>query len=248
MPPAPRPNALPRVLAIVAVVAVAALALVFILSRGGEAEPAAETAPVEDPHAGAGAPTEVQGPQDYDFSHAESRDDADLLATGPVDAPVALVVFSDYQCPFCAQWSAETLPVMLEYAEAGDLRIEWRDVNVFGEASERASRAAYAAAEQDAFWEYHDALFAGGETRSETDLGDEALREVAASLDLDLEQFDADFASEETRTAVAAHAELGVGLGAFSTPSFIMGGQPITGAQPTEVFVEAFETAMAASG
>lgn len=217
-------------------------------SRAGQGPDQQSQTAEEDVPADVVNPDEYEDPDQTDFSYVEARDEQDPLAAGDVDAPVGLVVFSDYQCPFCAQWSAETLPVMLEYAEAGDLRIEWRDVNVFGEASERASRAAYAAAEQDAFWEYHDALFAGGETRSETDLGDEALREVAASLDLDLEQFDADFASEETRTAVAAHAELGVGLGAFSTPSFIMGGQPITGAQPTEVFVEAFETALAASG
>ncbi|WP_460802723.1 DsbA family protein [Microbacterium sp. GXF6406] len=194
-----------------------------------------------------GAPTEVQNPEQPDLSAAETRDEADLLAAGPVDAPVVLVVFSDYQCPFCARWSEQTLPSMMEHVDAGELRIEWRDINVFGPASERAARASYAAALQGALWEYHDALFEDGERRSESELSEEALIALAGELGLDTEQFTADLGSEETAQVIAANQQFGFDLGATSTPIFILGGQPIVGAQPTEVFQKAFQTALDAA-
>jgi protein-disulfide isomerase len=162
-----------------------------------------------------------------------------------VDAPVVLVVFSDYQCPFCAQWSEETLPLLMERVEAGELRIEFRDVNVFGPDSERAARAAYAAAEQDSFQEYHDALFAGGEHRSAEELTDESLVELAGELGLDTAQVATDMNSEETTAQVAENEKLGLDLGAYTTPAFVLGGQPIVGAQPSQVFLDAFDEALA---
>lgn len=229
----------------VAVVAAAALLVALILVVNRDGETTADTGEQETTRDT--APTEVEGPAQADFLDAERRDADDLLAAGPVDAPVTLVVFSDYQCPFCAQWSDETLPLMMEHVEDGDLRVEWRDVNVFGPASERAARASYAAAEQDAFWEYHDELFAGGETRSEDDLSDDALSALADELGLGSDQFEADFASEETAQQVADNQQLGIDLGAYSTPAFILGGQPIVGAQPSRVFVDAFDDALSAA-
>ncbi len=208
-----------------------------------EADGAGDSAAAEDP--AEAAPTEVQGAVEPDLTDIERRDEGDLLAAGPVDAPVTLVVFSDYQCPYCARWSEETLPLMMERAEAGDLRIEWRDVNIFGEASERAALASHAAAQQGAFWEYHDALYPQGETRSEGELSQEALVGLAGELGLDTDQFATDMASDEAQAEIDRNAELGLGLGAYSTPAFILGGQPIVGAQPSQVFVDAFETALA---
>ena len=194
-----------------------------------------------------GPPSHIEGPAEPDASGAESRDPGELLAAGPPDAPVVLVVFSDYQCPFCAQWSHETLPVMMEHAESGDLRIEWNDVNVFGEASERASRASYAAALQGGFWEYHDALFPQGQIRPESQLSEEALVSLAGDLGLETEQFRADMHDADTAAQIEENAQLGLDMGAYSTPSFLLGGEAIVGAQPTEVFTAAFDSALAAA-
>lgn len=148
-------------------------------------------------------------------------------------------MFSDYQCTYCAKWTAETLPRMRELADAGDLRIEWHDVNFYGELSERAARAAYAAGLQGAFWEFHDALYEGGTPRSASALSEDALVQLAGDLGLDTETFTTDMAAEETAQIVSDHAELGLGLGVYSTPSFVIGNSTLVGAQPVEVFEDA---------
>ena len=233
---------------LVSAAAIALIVLVLALRNGEDEPPAAleEGAATSDPADGSGeGPTAVENPDEPDLTVIEQRDPDDPLAAGPADAPVGLVVFSDYQCPFCATWSEETLPILMEHAQAGDLRIEWRDVNVFGPDSERASQAAYAASQQGEFWAYHDELFAGGETRSVAGLSRESLVELAGELGLDTEQFTTDLDAAETAETVQANAELGYGIGVYSTPAFLLDGEPILGAQPTGVFVTAYEQALA---
>lgn len=238
--------------AVVAVVVALLVTLVLTLDRGGAASDGASqagtdpTAAEQDAGpAGQDPPTEVQGPVQPDLTDVERRDEEDVLTAGPVDAPVTLIVFSDYQCPYCARWHEETLPLMMERAQAGELRIEWRDLNIFGEASERASRASYAAALQGAFWDYHDELYPGGEIRRPDGLTDEALVALAVELGLDTEQFAEDMSSAQTQEQVRQNAQLGLDLGAYSTPTFVLGGQPLVGAQPSQVFVEAVDEALA---
>src|SRR5690625_3169181 len=179
------------------------------------------------------------------LSHIEQRDAEDPLAIGPVDAPVTMVVFSDYQCPFCATWSAETLPTMMDYVDDDQLRIEWRDVNVFGPESERASKAAYAAALQDSFWDYHDELYPDGDTQDTKELRQDALVDLAAELDLDTAQFVDDMHSDTVEQHTQENQHLGLYIGAYSTPAFVLNGQPLLGAQPTDVFVDAVDDALA---
>lgn len=224
---------------VVLAVAAAGIAVVFSLNSGSGSAGASGTSTA--------GPDQAQANGQPDLRIVERRDASDVMAAGPADAPVAMVVFSDYQCQFCARFNAETLPLMMEYADAGDLRIEWRDVNVFGPASERAARASYAAGLQGAFWEYHNGLFKGGKHRSETDLSEQALNGLATELGLDADKFAADLGAEETARQIAANQKLGLELGAYSTPVIILGGQPIVGAQPSQVFHDAFQAALSAA-
>lgn len=187
---------------------------------------------------GPGADSAATQQEQPDLTFVEARDDGDVQAVGPVDAPVAMVVYSDYQCPFCAKWTQDTLPAMMQYAEMGDLRIEWRDVNQYGEDSERGALAAHAAGLQDKFWEYHDALFPDGDHLPPEQLTEEALTELAGDLGLDTEQFAEDMNSDETQTSVEQYANEGRELGVSGTPTFVLGGEPIVGAQPENVFVD----------
>ncbi|PRB14218.1 DsbA family protein [Microbacterium sp. MYb62] len=179
-----------------------------------------------------------------DLTQLEYRDPADVQAAGPVDAPVALVVYSDYQCAFCAKWTHSTLPEMMKYAEAGDLRIEWRDINMYGPSSERASSAAHAAGLQGKYWEFHDALYPGGEHLTEAQLTTESLVDIAAELGLDPDRFAADMDSPAVQELVARIAQEGRDLGVTGTPSFLLAGRPLVGAQPTSVFIDAVEAAL----
>lgn len=239
--PAPDLTSPRRAWVVPAAIVVVAFALVLlVLQRDRAGVVGSATGTVTD--GPAATVVEPAAPDELDMAR---RDPADPLAAGPVDAPVVLVAYSDYQCPFCALWAEQTEAAMMEYVDAGDLRIEWRDVNVYGADSERASRAAYAAGLQDRFWEYHRALFADGEKRPPEELSEEALVALAGELGLDVAAFTADLGSPEVVAAVTANADEGLGIGAYSTPSFIIGGRPVVGAQPTDVFVDAVEDALA---
>lgn len=235
------------VLSLIVVLAVVLVAIAVTSDDGGPSaqqptEPAPE-APAVEPDDGPVADT--VDPEQAEIPDMARRDADDPLAQGPVDAPVVMVVYSDYQCPYCAVWNERTMPDLEPYVEAGDLRIEWRDINVFGEDSARGSRAAYAAGLQGRFWDYHAELFAGGETPTPSRLTQTGLVELAEQIGLDVEQFTADLNSEEVATAVQANADEGASIGAFSTPSFVINATPVVGAQPTEAFVAVIEEALA---
>lgn len=243
----PQPDSRPLTSRLVPVVVVVAAAFLIVVAMGLAGSGGNDTSQ-DAPAADVQIPEGQEAQPDATLADvAERRDADDLLAVGPVDAPVVLVAFSDYQCPYCAKWSAETLPAMMKHVEAGDLRIEWRDLNIFGEASERAARATYAAAQQDALWEYHDALFPAGDKRPASELTDAALTGLAGEMGLDTDRFAKDMASDDTRRQITANAQLGRDLGATSTPAFVIGGVPVVGAQPTEVFEQAFQKALAAA-
>ncbi|MDN6330808.1 MAG: thioredoxin domain-containing protein [Brachybacterium sp.] len=185
------------------------------------------------------------GGEEVDLSFVEHRVEGDSRAVGDVDAPVTLVVFSDYQCPYCASWNAETMPAMMDYVDKGDLRIEMRDLAVFGEESERAARAAYAAGLQGKYWEFHNTMFEGGEHPPKSELDDDSLVATAKDLGLDPTKFKGDMNSVEAHEEFDANAQEGQSLGVASTPTFVIGGKPLVGAQPTKTFVGAVDEALA---
>ncbi len=197
-------------------------------------EPAEESAPVPP------GPTEDTAGEAPDLTR---RIDGDPMAAGPVDAPVGVVVYSDYSCPYCQSWAQETEPALLEYAEDGVVRLEWRDISILGEDSTRAAVAAAAAAEQEGRKELHRLLFADLDARSA-----DQLTAMAAEAGLDVEQFAADLADPAVQGVVQENMQEAQSLGLQSTPSFLVGGTPVVGAQPTEVFVEIIEQELAATG
>src|SRR5699024_5203584 len=220
-----------------------------LLLTGGDDEEAAQS---EEPGAGAqaedeansegeggsegegdsddeGPVAEVVEPESQQTLDTSRREEGDALAAGDVEAPVSLVVYSDYQCPYCAVWIQDTQPTVMEYVESGDVRLEWRDVNIYGEPSRRGAIAAQAAGEQDAFWKFHDALMDEGEKASEEELSEASLIDLAEELGLDAEQFAEDMNDPEIRDAVARNEDEGNEVGAFSTPSFLIGGHPVVG-------------------
>ncbi|GFH38786.1 DsbA family protein [Streptomyces pacificus] len=175
------------------------------------------------------------------------RDAGDPLALGRAEAPVVMIEYADFACGYCGKFARDTEPELVrKYVEKGVLRIEWRNFPIFGEESEAAARAAWAAGQQGRFWQFHKAAYADG--AKEQGFGEQRLRELAATAGVkDLARFSRDVASGEAREAVARDREEGYGLGATSTPSFVVNGRPLAGAQPERTFVEAIEAAWEAA-
>lgn len=178
----------------------------------------------------------------------ERRQAGDPLALGAPDAPVALVVFSDYRCPFCAKFSRDIEPELVKrYVDTGELRIEWRDFPIFGPQSMSAARAGRAAAEQGKFWEFNRAVYAASPERSKADLTDEALIEFAREAGVpDIGSFTAGMRGNTFDSAINADLARGTAIGVPSTPAFLINDVPMLGAQPTEDFVRAIDGALAA--
>ncbi|MFI1713426.1 DsbA family protein [Streptomyces litmocidini] len=175
------------------------------------------------------------------------RDASDKLALGRVDAPVVLIEYADFKCGYCGKFARDTEPVLVKkYVEKGVLRIEWRNFPIFGEESEAAARASWAAGQQGRFWEFHKAAYAEG--AKEKGFGEERLAALAKEAGVpDLARFRQDRLGAVSREAVSVDRGQGYDLGVSSTPSFLINGRPIAGAQPLEAFTEAIEAAAKAA-
>ncbi|GAA1467720.1 DsbA family protein [Nocardiopsis exhalans] len=173
----------------------------------------------------------------------------DPMALGSADAPVVLVAYSDFACPYCATWAQETQPELVErYVDSGELRIEWREFPYLGELSQTLSVGAVAAGEQDAFWEYQEAVFdRQDELKSASDPAG-LLDEIVEELGLDAEKFQEDLEAERSGIAVGHDFVEGQQIGVSATPAFVINGDPVMGAQPLDVFVRSVDTALATAG
>ncbi len=125
--------------------------------------------------------------------------------------------------------------------EDGTLKIEWRDFPYLGEESMNAALAARAAQEQGKFWEYHDLLYEN--QSSPGAFSDENLVALASEVGLDVEEFEASLSSGEHRQVVTEAFTEGQRSGITGTPTFIINGLTLVGAQPLEAFEEAIEEA-----
>ncbi|MEU2792264.1 DsbA family protein [Streptomyces sp. NPDC007100] len=167
------------------------------------------------------------------------RVDGDPLAVGKKDAPVVLVEYADYQCSFCGRFTRETQPELIKkFVDDGTLRIEFRNFTIYGADSERAARASWAAGQQGKFWQMHDQLYA--KTNKGSALAEDKLVEMARKSGVaDLDTFRTDLGSPAAAAALKKDQDEGYGLGVQSTPSFLVNGRPIAGAQATGVFEQA---------
>lgn len=177
----------------------------------------------------------------------ERRSPGDPMALGAVDAPVVMIEYSDYRCPFCGAYARNTQPeIIKKYVDTGQLRIEWRDLPVFGESSVAAAVAARAAGEQGLFWEFNEAVYAAAPEKGKAELSEPELVTFAQKVGVpDMAQFAADLKSPELRALVNADLAKGTSLGLNSTPTFVINNQSIPGAQPLDIFVQVIDEALA---
>ncbi len=159
---------------------------------------------------------------------------------GPASAPVTIVEFSDFQCPYCSR----ATPILHELLEQNDddLKIVFRNLPLGMHADAGpAAHAALAAHAQGQFWSYHDQLFA-----NQRALDAQSLRSYAEDIDLDMDAFGASLEDELLAQQVASDAGLARRLGINGTPSFLVNGIPVTGAQPAAEFQRIIDTELEA--
>lgn len=159
---------------------------------------------------------------------------------GPADAPVTIVEFSDFECPYCARFATLTAPLLRD--NYGD-SIRWIFVNnPLRSIHPRAHDAALAgecAAGQGRFWEFYDAVFA------RRDLSNEGLAAVARDIGLDVDAFERCFRDAEYAEEVAADMKEGQKFYILGTPTFFINGRRLEGAQPPEAFAAVIDSILA---
>ncbi len=177
----------------------------------------------------------------------ERRDESDPAGLGDVNAPVVVIEYSDYKCPYCALFSNDTMPLLKsKYIDTGLVRFEWRDFPVLGDQSVEAAVAARAAAEQGLFWEFNESLFSSAPDNGHAEYTRESLTDTAKRVGVpDLDKFAADLDNAELKDLVMKDLQEGISAGLTSTPTFVIDGMAVPGAQPFEVFEQVIDEALA---
>ncbi len=160
---------------------------------------------------------------------------------GPENAPITIIEFSDYECPFCRKFHEETFQrLLVSYPE--QIRFVYRDfpLSSIHENAIGAAEAANCARDQNVFWEFHDQLFS-----MQYGLGREAYLQYAQDLGIDLAVFDQCIEDRVHQAEVEADFEFAARLGVRSTPTFFINGIALVGAQPYEVFQQVIDQELA---
>ena len=147
----------------------------------------------------------------------------DPQAKGDINAPVTLVIFSDFACPYCTKFAQEIDPALADLVEDGTLRVEWYDLAQITESSPLAAQAGIAAGEQGKFWEFHDVVYAAADPTGHPQYSQDALVDFAAKAGVsDLEKFRATMLDEHTAAKVSAAKERAHQAGITGTPTMFI--------------------------
>jgi protein-disulfide isomerase len=170
---------------------------------------------------------------DVDYDPARVR--------GYPDAPITIVEFSDFQCPYCEQ--AYFMVKTLQERYAGKVKLAYRDLPLQEVQNEYhgAAVASRCAGEQDKFWEYHDILF-----EHQEEYGERYFVQFAETLGLDVDKFTACLNSDKYIPLVKADMDEAVRLGATGTPAFFINGIFVNGARPIEEFIQIIDSLLIA--
>ncbi|RME30843.1 DsbA family protein [Candidatus Woesearchaeota archaeon] len=164
---------------------------------------------------------------------------------GDPDAPVTIIEWSDFQCPFCGRFFSQTLgKIRSEYIDTGKVKFAYRDFPLsFHQNAQKAAEAGKCAFAQgnDYFWQLHDKMMSNQQALSVDDI-----KGYAATIEgLDTEAFNTCLDSGAMTDAVKKDFDAGRAAGVRGTPGFFVNGKPISGAQPYSVFKQAIDAELA---
>lgn len=151
---------------------------------------------------------------------------ADDISYGPADAPLTVIEYSDFECPFCAEYATILASLRDKYGDR--VRFIFRNYPLSNhEYATIAAKAAYAASLQGKFWEMHDLLFENQKEWTEADDPRPYFDSYAESLELDLDQFHADADAQSTSDLIKRQAAEGKAGGVTHTPWFVVNGKAV---------------------
>ena len=172
---------------------------------------------------------------DYENISASEMDISGYPVLGSDEAPIVVVEFSDYQCPFCKQFHDNVLRgILADYINNGQVKFVYKDfivVDGFKPGSTESRDAAmgtHCANDQDKYWEYHDYVFENQKGENEGAFSPEKLNGFAEKLGLNLEQFDECFATEKYSDLIDKSIAEGRGLRIGGTPSVFINGKLVS--------------------
>lgn len=174
----------------------------------------------------------------------------DMNSMGDPNAPVTVVEFSDFQCPFCERFYSDTEPQFIdEYVRTGQVYFTYRSMgNFIGPESAKAMEAAYCAGDQGRFWDFHGILFTNQGGENQGVFADKRLVAMAETLGLDMTEFNSCFDSGKYRSAVNQDRADGNAAGVQGTPAFVINGKLVPGALTFPQLQQEIEQALAGSG
>ncbi len=164
-------------------------------------------------------------------------------AKGPDDAPITIVEFSDFECPFCNRVNPSIAKIRETYGDKVQIVFRQFPLEIHKNAR-KAGEASLCDDEQGKFWQMHDAMFA-----EQKGLGGDGLKTIAAKIEgLDTDAFGTCLDSGKYADAVQKDFEEGARAGVSSTPAFFINGRYLSGAQPFENFAEVIDDELARAG
>lgn len=158
---------------------------------------------------------------------------------GNPKAPVMIVEFSDYQCPYCHQVEPVIKDLLAKYGDKVSLSYRDLPLRQIHPQAQMAAEASRCAEEQGKFWEYHDTLFTASK------LDHDALLDYARTLKLDDKQFDSCLTSEKYKAEIDQDLREGMQAGINGTPGFFINGVALSGSQPKESFARIIDEELA---
>jgi protein-disulfide isomerase len=167
-----------------------------------------------------------------------NRPQVKLNGMGDPNAPVKIIEYSDFQCPYCGQFTLDTEQQLIDaYIATGKVYFEYHSFGEFiGVESARSAEAAYCAGDQGKFWEMHDIIFANQSGENEGHFSDKFLTALATKIGLNMGTFNDCFTSNKYADQVKQDGVAGKQAGVQATPSFTINGKLVEGAQPFAAF------------
>ena len=168
-----------------------------------------------------------------------------INSMGDPHAPVHIIEYGDFQCPYCLKFWSETEPQLIEeYVNTNQVYFEYRAYPIIGPESVLAAEGAYCAGDQGKFWEYHDTLFTNWTGENVGDFTQEKLIKYANALDLNAAEFEACLSGGKHKGTVEQDRAQAEADGVHATPTFIINGVKVEGAQPFSILKDLIEQAL----